>query len=74
MTATDQATPAAAAERYWRNTVFAVFAITVARLAWLALGKADLYADEKAGFDKSVTAVRGLWEVGKKLLAESAKA
>jgi len=34
----------------------------------------SLNADEKAGFDKSVTAVRGLWEVGKKLLAESAKA
>jgi malate dehydrogenase len=29
----------------------------------------SLNADEKAGFDKSVTAVRGLWEVGKKLLA-----
>ncbi len=42
----DQATPAAVAERYWRNAVFAVFAITVARLAWLALGEADLYADE----------------------------
>ncbi len=33
-------------ERYWRNTIFAVFAVTVARLVWLALGKADLYPDE----------------------------
>jgi 4-amino-4-deoxy-L-arabinose transferase-like glycosyltransferase len=37
---------AEAAERYWRNTLFAVFAVTVARLVWLALGKADLYPDE----------------------------
>jgi malate dehydrogenase len=29
----------------------------------------QLNADEKAAFDKSVAAVRGLWEVGKKLLA-----
>ena len=34
------------AERYWRNAVFAVFAVTVLRLMWLALGKADLYPDE----------------------------
>ncbi len=32
-----------------------------------------LNADEKAEFDKSVTAVRGLCEIGKKLLAEAAK-
>jgi len=37
---------AAAAERYWRTTLFAVFAVTAARLMWLALGKADLYPDE----------------------------
>ncbi|HZT51334.1 MAG TPA: glycosyltransferase family 39 protein [Stellaceae bacterium] len=35
-----------AAERYWRGAVFAVFAVTVARLLWLALGRADLYPDE----------------------------
>jgi 4-amino-4-deoxy-L-arabinose transferase-like glycosyltransferase len=34
------------AERYWRYALNAVFAITVARLVWLALGKADLYPDE----------------------------
>jgi 4-amino-4-deoxy-L-arabinose transferase-like glycosyltransferase len=34
------------AERYWRNAVFAVFAVTVLRLMWLSLGKADLYPDE----------------------------
>jgi malate dehydrogenase len=32
----------------------------------------SLTAEEKAGFDKSVAAVRGLWDVGKKLLAEAA--
>ena len=36
----------AEAERYWRTTLFAVFVVTVARLAWLAMGKADLYPDE----------------------------
>jgi hypothetical protein len=39
-------TAAAEDERYWRNALNAVFAITVARLAWLALGKADLFPDE----------------------------
>jgi malate dehydrogenase len=34
----------------------------------------SLNAEEKAAFDKSVTAVRGLCDVGKKLLAEAAKA
>ena len=34
----------------------------------------SLNAEEKAGFDKSVAAVRGLCDVGKKLLAEAAKA
>jgi malate dehydrogenase len=33
-----------------------------------------LNAEEKAAFDKSVAAVRGLCDVGKKLLAEAAKA
>jgi malate dehydrogenase len=33
----------------------------------------QLNADEKAAFDKSVAAVRGLCDVGKKLLAEQAK-
>src|SRR6202142_3366647 len=33
----------------------------------------SLTADEKAAFDKSVAAVRGLWDVGKKLLADAAK-
>lgn len=33
-------------ERYWRNALYAVFAVTAARLMWLALGKADLYPDE----------------------------
>lgn len=47
MTATGQAAGVGeAAERYWRNAAFAVFAITAARLMWLALGKADLYPDE----------------------------
>jgi len=47
MRATDHLRPAdAALERYWRNALFFVFAVTLARLAWLALGKADLYADE----------------------------
>src|SRR5277367_4079147 len=36
----------AEAERYLRATLFAVFAVTAARLMWLALGKADLYPDE----------------------------
>jgi 4-amino-4-deoxy-L-arabinose transferase-like glycosyltransferase len=34
------------AERYWRIALNSVFAVTVARLLWLALGKADLYPDE----------------------------
>ena len=33
----------------------------------------QLNPDERAGFDKSVAAVRGLCDVGKKLLAEAAK-
>ncbi|HUB97781.1 MAG TPA: glycosyltransferase family 39 protein [Stellaceae bacterium] len=43
-----QTTQAAAAEdeRYWRNSLNAVFAVTLARLVWLALGKADLFPDE----------------------------
>src|SRR5580704_2907237 len=45
---TMQAAQSATADdaRYWRNALNAVFAITVARLAWLALGKADLFPDE----------------------------
>ncbi|HUZ73663.1 MAG TPA: glycosyltransferase family 39 protein [Stellaceae bacterium] len=47
MTVTDRAQPTGVeVERYWRNTLYAVFAVTVARLVWLALGKADLYPDE----------------------------
>jgi 4-amino-4-deoxy-L-arabinose transferase-like glycosyltransferase len=34
------------AERYWRIALNSVFAITAARLAWLALGQTDLYPDE----------------------------
>jgi 4-amino-4-deoxy-L-arabinose transferase-like glycosyltransferase len=37
---------AAAEERSWRLALWALFAVTVARLAWLALGRADLYPDE----------------------------
>jgi len=37
---------AAAEERCWRLAVFAVFAVTVARLIWLASARADLYPDE----------------------------
>jgi 4-amino-4-deoxy-L-arabinose transferase-like glycosyltransferase len=33
-------------ERYWRYALNTVFAVTALRLAWLALGKADLYPDE----------------------------
>jgi 4-amino-4-deoxy-L-arabinose transferase-like glycosyltransferase len=33
-------------ERYWRIALNSVFAVTVARLLWLALGQADLYPDE----------------------------
>jgi hypothetical protein len=33
-------------ERYWRNTLNAVFAVTALRFLWLALGHADLYPDE----------------------------
>jgi 4-amino-4-deoxy-L-arabinose transferase-like glycosyltransferase len=33
-------------ERYRRNMLFAVFAVTLARLLWLAAGQTDLYPDE----------------------------
>jgi 4-amino-4-deoxy-L-arabinose transferase-like glycosyltransferase len=33
-------------ERCWRWALWAVFVITLARLAWLSLGRADLYPDE----------------------------
>ncbi|HXY98417.1 MAG TPA: glycosyltransferase family 39 protein [Stellaceae bacterium] len=36
----------AAEERSWRIALWAVFAVTLARLVWLALGRADLYPDE----------------------------
>jgi 4-amino-4-deoxy-L-arabinose transferase-like glycosyltransferase len=34
------------AERYWRWTLWTVFGVTVGRLVWLSLGRADLYPDE----------------------------
>ena len=37
---------AAVEERSWRLALWAVFAVTVARLVWLALGRVDLYPDE----------------------------
>src|SRR5580704_11470803 len=37
---------AAVEEQSWRLTLWAVFAVTAARLVWLALGRADLYPDE----------------------------
>jgi 4-amino-4-deoxy-L-arabinose transferase-like glycosyltransferase len=37
---------AADEERSWRVALWAVFAVTLARLVWLALGRADLYPDE----------------------------
>ena len=33
-------------ERSWRIALWAIFAVTLARLVWLALGRADLYPDE----------------------------
>src|SRR5690348_6451964 len=36
----------AAEERSWRLALWVVFAATVARLVWLAVGRADLYPDE----------------------------
>jgi hypothetical protein len=33
-------------ERCWRVALWAVFAVTLARLVWLAIGAADLYPDE----------------------------
>ncbi len=41
-----KATGAAADLRYWRNALYAVFAVTLARLFWLVHGGADLYPDE----------------------------
>ncbi|HZB91567.1 MAG TPA: glycosyltransferase family 39 protein [Stellaceae bacterium] len=37
---------AAIEERYWRLALWAVFAVTLARLAWLGFGRTDLYPDE----------------------------
>ena len=37
---------AAVEERSWRFTLWTVFAVTLARLIWLAMGRADLYPDE----------------------------
>jgi 4-amino-4-deoxy-L-arabinose transferase-like glycosyltransferase len=43
----ERLTQAAAVEsRSWRAALWVVFAVTVARLVWLALGRADLYPDE----------------------------
>lgn len=43
----DRLTEAVSVEdRCWRWALWAVFAVTVARLVWLALGRADLYPDE----------------------------
>src|SRR5690348_9445181 len=43
----ERLTQAAAVEqRSWRLALWAVFAVTVARLVWLAVGHADLYPDE----------------------------
>jgi hypothetical protein len=43
----DKALPGVAVEESaWRVALWAVFAVTVARLVWLALGVADLYPDE----------------------------
>ncbi len=36
----------AAEERSWRIALWTVFAVTLARLVWLGLGRADLYPDE----------------------------
>src|SRR5665213_92650 len=33
-------------ERYWRIALNSLFAVTAARLLWLALGQANLYPDE----------------------------
>jgi 4-amino-4-deoxy-L-arabinose transferase-like glycosyltransferase len=38
--------PVTAEERHWRWALWAAFAVTVARLVWLGLGRADLYPDE----------------------------
>jgi 4-amino-4-deoxy-L-arabinose transferase-like glycosyltransferase len=37
---------ATAEERSWRVALWVVFAVTAARLVWLAVGRADLYPDE----------------------------
>jgi 4-amino-4-deoxy-L-arabinose transferase-like glycosyltransferase len=37
---------AALEERSWRLALWSVFAVTVARLVWLSLGRTDLYPDE----------------------------
>jgi len=37
---------AAEDQRQWRNALFGVFAITLARLFWLTWGRSDLYPDE----------------------------
>jgi 4-amino-4-deoxy-L-arabinose transferase-like glycosyltransferase len=42
----DRVAQAASEERAWRQALWIVFAVTLARLAWLSLGRADLYPDE----------------------------
>jgi len=42
----DRLSQAAIEARSWRWALWAVFALTLARLAWLSLGRADLYPDE----------------------------
>jgi hypothetical protein len=42
----DRVAQAASEERAWRSALWIVFALTLARLAWLSLGRADLYPDE----------------------------
>jgi Dolichyl-phosphate-mannose-protein mannosyltransferase len=36
----------AADERYWRNALLCVFAVTILRLSWMGTGQTDLYPDE----------------------------
>jgi 4-amino-4-deoxy-L-arabinose transferase-like glycosyltransferase len=42
----DRVAQTASEEQSWRWALWAVFALTLARLAWLAVGHADLYPDE----------------------------
>jgi 4-amino-4-deoxy-L-arabinose transferase-like glycosyltransferase len=42
----DRVSQAAVEEQSWRWAIWALFALTLARLVWLSLGRADLYPDE----------------------------